>query len=346
MESKPVPSPQASGETLTGQQKAALLLISLGAEVSAQVLKSMNEEEIESLTTEISRLRSIAAGTTDSVLDEFHQMLLAQEYIAQGGVEYARELLDRALGPTRSREILERLRNLIQPAAFDIIKKVDPKSLLDFIRREHPQTIALILSNMDPNQAAHILSELPGDLQSDVIMRIAIMDKTNPEVIQQIEEILESRLSNLFTQEVSVSGGVKAVAEIVNRLDRSTERELLTALQDQDGELAENIRRLMFTFEDIIRVDDRGVQRILKEIDQRDLALALKAVGPEVSGKIFKNMSERAGSLLREEIGYLGPVRLRDVEDAQRRVVEAVRRLEETGEVIIQGRGGKDDIVV
>lgn len=332
--------------SLSGTQKAAILLISLGAELSAQVFKAMNEDEIEELTTEISRLPNVPAVTTGDVLEEFHQMALAQEYIAQGGVTYASEVLERALGPKRAREILERLKGQIQPAAFEIVKKVDPKNLLDFIRREHPQTIALILANMDPKQAAQILSELSPDLQSDVVLRIATMDKTNPEVIKQIESILENRLSSLFTQEVSISGGVKSVAEIMNRLDRSTERTLLGTLQEQDGDLAENIRRLMFTFEDIVHVDDRGVQRILKEIDQRDLALALKAAGAEVAGKIFKNMSERAAALLKEEIGYLGPVRLRDVEESQRRIVEVVRRLEESGDIIVQGRGGQDDVVV
>jgi flagellar motor switch protein FliG len=288
----------------------------------------------------------VESNTRGAVLDEFHQMVLAQEYIAQGGLEYATDLLERALGRERAGEILERLRSTIQPAAFDILRKIDPKSLLDFIRREHPQTIALILANMEPKQAALILSELPADLQSDVIVRIATMDKTNPEVIQQVEQVLESRLSSLFTQEVSISGGVKVVAEIMNRLDRSTERSLLGTLQEYEAEMAENIRRLMFTFEDIIRVDDRGIQRILKEVEQRDLAFAMKAASAEVAGKIFKNMSERAGSLLREEIGYLGPIRLKDVEEAQRRIVDVVRRCEESGEVIVQGRGGKEDVVV
>jgi flagellar motor switch protein FliG len=333
-------------EQLNGAQKAAVLLISMGAELSAQVFKLMNEDEIEELTTEISRMQNVGATTTGLILEEFHHMARAQEYISQGGLAYASEVLERALGPKRACEVLERLKSQLQPAAFEIVRKVDPKNLLDFIRREHPQTIALILSNMDPKQAAQILSELPGELQSDVVLRIALMDKTNPEVIKQIETILETRLSSLFTQEVSISGGVKSVAEIMNRLDRSTERALLGVLQEQDGTLADNIRRLMFTFEDIVHVDDRGVQRILKEIDQRDLSLALKAAGPEVGTKIFKNMSERAGALLKEEIGYLGPVRLRDVEESQRRIVDVVRRLEETGEIIVQGRGGQDDIVV
>jgi flagellar motor switch protein FliG len=333
-------------EQLSGVQKAAILLISMGAELSALVFKLMKDEEIEELTTEISRMQNVGAATTGLILEEFHHMALAQEYISQGGLAYASEILERALGPMRAREILERLKGQLQPAAFEIVRKVDPKNLLDFIRREHPQTIALILSNMDPKQAAQILSELPAELQPDVVLRIATMDKTNPEVIKQIETILETRLSSLFTQEVSLSGGVKSVAEIMNRLDRSTERTLLGVLQEQNGDLADSIRRLMFTFEDIIHVDDRGVQRILKEIDQRDLSLSLKAAGPDVGNKIFKNMSERAGALLKEEISYLGPVRLRDVEESQRRIVDVVRRLEETGEIIVQGRGGQDDVVV
>jgi flagellar motor switch protein FliG len=337
---------QAGRENLTGHQKAAILLVSLGAENSAEVFKTMNEEEIEDLTTEISRLHNVAASTTGAVLEEFHQMALAQEYITQGGLSYAAEILERALGSKRAMEILERLRGVLQPAAFDIVKKVEPKTLLDFIRREHPQTIALILANMDPRRAAPILSELPAELQLDVVLRIATMDKTNPEVIRQIETILESRLSSVFTQEVSISGGVKAVAEIMNRLDRSTERTLLSALQGHESELADGIRRLMFTFEDLVHVDDRGVQRILKEVDQRDLVLALKAASPDVAAKIYKNMTERAGALLKEEISYLGPVRLRDVEDSQRRVMEVVRRLEEAGDIIIQGRGGQEDIVI
>lgn len=333
-------------DTLTGQQKAAILLVSLGAEVSAQILKIMSEDDIEEITTEISRLQNVVAGTRGAVLDEFQQMVLAQEYITQGGLGYAAEILERAVGSKRASEILDRLRGMIQPAAFNILKKIDPKSLLDFIRREHPQTIALILANMEPKQAALILPELPADLQSDVIIRIATMDKTNPEVVQQIERILETRLSSLFTQEVSISGGIKAVAEIMNRLDRSTEHALLSTLQEYEAELAENIRRLMFTFEDIVRVDDRGLQRILKESEQRDLVLALKASSTDVASKIYRNMSERAGTLLREEIGYLGPVRLKDVEEAQRRIVDVIRRLEESGDVIVQGHGGQEEIVV
>ena len=333
-------------DTLSGQRKAAILLVSLGAEISAEIFKSMNDEEIESLTTEISRLGNVSAGTKGAVLEEFHQISVAQEYITQGGVSYAAEILERALGPRRAKEIMDRLRSLIEPAAFEFLQKVDLKMLLDFIRQEHPQTVALILANMQPVRAAQILAELPADMQSDVVLRIATMDKTSPEVIKQIETILESRLASLITQDVSLSGGVKAVAEIMNRLDRSTEKSLLTFLQERDAELADSIRSLMFTFDDIVSVDDRGMQRILKEIDQRDLALALKAANTDVAGKVFKNMSERAGGLLKEEIGYLGPVRLKDVEESQRKIMEVVRRLEESGEIIVSGRGGAGDVLV
>lgn len=342
----PAPESQLVAEALSGHRKAAILLVSLGAEISAEIFKGMNEEEIESLTTEISRLGNVPASTKGAVLEEFHQIAMAQEYMAQGGVTLAQEILERALGPKRAREILERLRSLIEPAAFEFLRKVDPKMLLDFIRQEHPQTVALVLANMHPERAAQILAELPADLQTDVVLRIATMDKTSPEVIKQVETILESRLASLITHDVSLSGGVKAVAEIMNRLDRSTERSLLAFLQERDAELADTVRGLMFTFDDMVTLDDRGVQRVLKEVDQRDLALALKAAHPDVAAKLFKNMSERAGGLLREEIGYLGPVRLKDVEEAQRKIVQAVRRLEESGEVIISGRGGAGDVLV
>jgi len=339
--------PNASVDALNGAQKAAVLLINLGAELSAAVFKSLSDGEIEQVTTEISRLASVSPGMTSGVMEEFDQIAQAQAYIRQGGVDYAEQILQRALGPKKARDLVDRLRHeVLQPSAFEIVKRVDPKNLLEFIRREHPQTIALILANMDSKQSAQILSELPVEMQSDVILRIATMDKTSPEVVKQIESILEDRFSSMFTQEVSASGGVKSVAEIMNHLDRSTEKNLISALQEQDGQLAENVRRLMFTFEDIVHVDDRGIQKILKEIEQHDLVLALKASSPEVSVKIFKNMSERASSLVKEEIGFLGPVRLRDVEDAQRRIVDAVRRMEEQGEIIVQGRGGQDDIVI
>jgi flagellar motor switch protein FliG len=333
-------------ESLSGLRKAAIFLVSLGADASAQVFKLLDEAEIEVLSAEISRLRDVSGNVTAAVLKEFTQMALAQEYITKGGINYAMEVLDKALGRQRALEIISRLQANLQPAPFAVMKKADPKHLLDFIRREHPQTIALILANLESDSASVILSELPPENQIDVVLRLANMDKTSPEVLKQIEQVLEKRVSAVFAQEVSSMGGVKAVAEILNRVDRNTEKKIFQTLEEIEPELAEQIKRLMFTFEDLILVDDRGIQRVLKEVDQRDLALALKAAGEDVSGKVYKNMSERAAAIIRQEIEYLGPVRLRDIEDAQLRIVSITRRLEETGEIIIAGRGGSDEIVV
>ncbi len=337
----------AATDTLNGAQKAAVLLMSLGAELSAGIFQSLDELEIETLTTEISRLPSVAPRTTRDVLAEFDHLAQTHAPVSQGGVQYASDVLQRALGPKKSREMLDRLRkDAPKPTTFEVMKRVDPKDLLAFVRREHPQTIALILANLGADQAAHILSELPPELQSDVVLRIATMDKTSPEVLQQIESILEERFASLFTQEVSLSGGAKSAADIMNRLDRSTEHTLISALQQRDGGLAESIRRLMFTFEDIVQVDDRGIQKVLKHVQQQDLVLALKASSPEVAAKVFRNMSDRAASLVKEEIGLLGPVRLRDVEQSQRRIMDVVRRMQEEGELMVQGRGDHHAIIV
>lgn len=333
-------------ESLSGLKKAAIFLVSLGADASAQVFKRLDEAEIEVLSAEISRLREVSGSVTAAVLKEFNQMALAQEYITQGGINYAMEILDKALGRQKALEIVSRLQANLQPAPFAVMKKADPKHLLDFIRREHPQTIALILANLESDAASVILSDLPPENQIDVLLRLANMDKTSPEVLKQIEQVLEKRVSAVFAQEVSSMGGAKAVAEILNRVDRNTEKKIFQTLEEIEPELAEQIKRLMFTFEDMVLVDDRGIQRVLKEVDQRDLALALKASGEDVSGKVFKNMSERAAAIIHQEIEYLGPVRLRDIEDAQLRIVSITRRLEETGEIIIAGRGGGDEIVV
>ena len=332
-------------ESMSGLRKAAILLVSLGADASAQIFKELDEAEIEVLTAEISRLRDVPGTVTSAILKEFTQMALANEFITQGGTNYAMEILEKALGRSKALEIISRLQASLQPAPFHLMRKADPKQLLDFIRREHPQTIALILANLEAESSAVILSELPAEHQLDVVLRLANMDKTSPEVLKQIEQVLEKRVSGVFAQEVSSMGGAKAVAEILNRVDRNTEKKIFQTLEEMEPELAEQIKRLMFTFEDLILVDDRGIQRVLKEVDQRDLALALKASSEDVSAKVFKNMSERAATMIRQEIEYLGPVRLRDIEDAQLRVVSITRRLEEAGEIIIAGRGGSDEIV-
>ena len=339
-------TPQTQVDTLSGIRKAAILLVSLGVEASAQIMKRLDETEIEVLSAEISKLRGVPGITTAAVLKEFTQMALAQEYITEGGLNYAMDILEKALGRQKALEIIGRLQASLQPTPFALMKKADPRHLLDFIRREHPQTISLILANLEAESSAVILSELPSEAQIDVVLRLANMDKTSPDVVKQIESVLEKRVSAIFAQEVSSVGGAQTVAEILNRVDRNTEKRIFQTLEEMEPELAEQIRRLMFTFEDLILVDDRGIQRVLKEVESRDLALALKAAGEDVSGKVFKNMSERAAAIIHQEIDFLGPVRLRDIEDAQLRIVAVTRRLEEAGEVIIAGRGGSDEIVV
>ncbi len=332
---------------LNGLQKAATLLISLGTEVAVQVLKHLTPTEVEQLTAEISRLHQIPVSVARSVLEEFQQLAGTPTATLQGGLGYVRTVLERVVGRDRAEEIVERL-SAGQSGTLTVVRRIDPRNLLNFIRREHPQTIALILANLEPSRAAKLLAELPPDLQIEVIRRIATLDKTGPEILSEIEAVLEERLASLFQPEVSPQGGgVKAAAEILNQVSRTHEQNILEGLEQVDGALAEHIRNLMFTFEDLILVDDRGIQRVLREVNQRDLAIALKAAGEEVRTKIFKNMSERARTILKEEIEDLGPVRLREVEEAQRKIVTIVRALQEAGEIVVQGRGREDgDILI
>ncbi|NPV25920.1 MAG: flagellar motor switch protein FliG [Firmicutes bacterium] len=333
------------GKGLSGRQKAAILMIALGPEMSAQIFKHLKEDEIEQLTLEIANVRKINQERRDEVIQEFYQMCMASEYINQGGIDYAKQVLERALGNQKAVEILNRITASLQVRPFDFIRKTDPSQLLNFIQSEHPQTIALIMAYLDPEKAAVILSALPHDRQADVARRIAIMDRTSPEIIKEVERVLERKLSSLVPQEVASAGGVKAVVQVLNRVDRGTEKTIMEALEIQDPELAEEIKKLMFVFEDIVQLDDRAIQRILREIDSHDLALALKGSSEEVAAKINRNMSKRAQEILREEIDFMGPVRLRDVEEAQQRIVSVIRRLEEAGEIII-ARGGGDEIIV
>jgi flagellar motor switch protein FliG len=327
---------------LSGVKKAAVLLVSLGADASAAIMKRLTDEEIEDLTLEISKIRDLSNEAVGAVLEEFAQLAQARSYIMQGGFSYARELLSRALGGERAGEILDKLQLTFQPQPFQSLRKADPKQLSDFIRREHPQTIALILANVDADMAAMILGNLPAEARLDIVQRLAAMDLTSPEVVKQVDQILERRLASLFTQEVSALGGTKTVAEILNRIDRAAEKQIFEALEPVNPKLAEEIRRLMFTFDDLVRLDDRSIQRVLKEVEQKDLALALKAANETVMQKILGNLSERAQGMLRQEIEYLGPVRLRDVEEAQAGIVRAVRALEESGELVL----ATDDVLV
>lgn len=330
---------------LTGKQKAALLLISLGPDVSAQVFKHLSEEEIEQLTLEIANVRKVDSHQKEEILDEFNEMCLAQDFISQGGITYAKDILEKALGQQKALGIINRLTATLQVRPFDFARKADPNQILNFIQNEHSQTIALVLSYLEPDQASQILSELPQDKQAEVARRIALMDSTSPEVISQVEQILEQKLSSTVTQDYTIAGGIEAVVEVLNGVDRSTERTILDALEVQDPELAEEIKKRMFVFEDIVTLDNRSIQRVIRDVENADLQLALKVASEEVKDGIFINMSKRMADTFKDEMEFMGPVRLRDVEEAQTRIVATVRRLEESGEVII-ARGGGDDIIV
>ncbi|GIQ68646.1 flagellar motor switch protein FliG [Xylanibacillus composti] len=330
---------------LSGRQKAALLLISLGPEVSANIFKHLRDEEIEQLTLEIANVRKVSSEEKEAVLNEFHEICVAQEYISQGGITYAKDILEKALGSQKAIDILNRLTATLQVRPFDFARKADPAQILNFIQNENSQTIALVLSYLSPEQSSTILSSLPQEKQADVAKRIAMMDSTSPEVISQVERVLEQKLSSTVTQDYTNAGGIESIVQILNGVDRGTERTILDALEIQDPELAEEIKKRMFVFEDIVSIDNRSIQRIIRDIENADLQLALKVASEEVRDVIFKNMSKRMADTFKEEMEFMGPVRLRDVEEAQTRIVSIIRRLEETGEIII-ARGGGDDIIV
>ncbi|MGZ9584640.1 flagellar motor switch protein FliG [Paenibacillus marinisediminis] len=330
---------------LTGKQKAAILLISLGPEVSAQIFKHLRDEEIEQLTLEIANVRKVDAAEKETVLSEFHQICMAQEYISQGGIQYAKEILEKALGASKAVDIINRLTATLQVRPFDFARKADALQILNFIQNESSQTIALVLSYLNTEQSSQILSSLPPEKQSSVARRIALMDSTSPEVISQVEAVLEQKLSATVTQDYSSAGGIESIVNILNGVDRGTERTILDSLEIQDPELAEEIKKRMFVFEDIVNIDNRSIQRIIRDIDNSDLQLALKVASEDVRTAIFRNMSKRMADTFREEMEFMGPVRLRDVEEAQTRIVATIRRLEESGEIII-ARGGGDDVIV
>jgi flagellar motor switch protein FliG len=330
---------------LTGRQKAAILLITLGPEVSAQIFKHLRDEEIEQLTLEIANVRKVDAAEKEAVMSEFHQICLAQEYISQGGITYAKEILEKALGQQKALDIINRLTATLQVRPFDFARKADAQQIFNFIQNENVQTIALVLSYLQTEQASVILSSLPPEKQAEVARRVALMDSTSPEVINQVEQVLEQKLSSTVTQDYTSAGGIESIVNILNGVDRGTERTILDSLEIQDPELAEEIKKRMFVFEDIVNIDNRSIQRIIRDIDNSDLQLALKVASEEVRESIFRNMSKRMADTFKEEMEFMGPVRLRDVEEAQTRIVSTIRRLEEAGEVII-ARGGGDDIVV
>jgi len=332
-------------EKLTGVEKAAMLLIILGPEQSASIFKHLREEEIEQLTIEIANIRSVAPQVKEEVLVEFYEICIAQQYIAEGGIGYAKELLEKALGSDKSSEIINRLTSSLQVRPFDFIQRTEAGQILNFIQNEHPQTIALILSYLKPSKASAILSELSQEKQADVAKRIALMDRTSPEIIKEVELVLEKKMSSIEGQDYTVIGGVNSVVDILNSVDRGTEKYIIETLEIEDIELAEEIKKKMLVFEDIISIDDRSIQRILREINNNDMALALKGAGQEVQNVIFNNLSSRLATMIKEDMDYMGPVRLRDVEEAQQKIVNTIRKLEEMGEIVVS-RGGGDEIIV
>jgi len=332
-------------DTISGLQKAAVLLITLGPERSAGIFKHLKEEEIEELTLEIANTRSVTPQLKEEVINEFYEVCLAQQYIAEGGISYAKELLEHALGSEKAIEVISKLTASLQVKPFEFIKKVDASQLLNFIQDEHPQTIALILSYMSTHQAAAIIAALPPDRQADVARRIAVMDRTSPDVIKEVEKVLESKFASLVNQDYTIIGGVDAVVEILNTVDRGTEKHIMETLEIEEPELADEIRKKMFVFEDILLLDDRAIQQVLRNVDNNDLAIALKSTNEQVQNAIFNNMSSRLAIMIKEDMEFMGPVRMKDVEEAQQKIVNIIRKLEDAGEIVIS-RGGGDEIVV
>ncbi len=342
---KQAASPERKEEGYTGLRKVAVFLLAVGPETAGKLLKLLDRETVEEVTRELASLGPVPAEDRQAIVEEFYNVALAKQYATEGGLAYARAVLERALPRDEAMRVMQQIEHQVHQQPFSFLQKAESENLLTFIQDEHPQTIALILSHLPPAKGAEILSGLAPAKQIEVVTRVANMEQTNPEVIREVEHGLEQRLSGIMSQQFQKVGGVEAVAEMLNLSDRATEKGILESLEAEDPDLVEQIRRLMFVFEDILLIDDKGIQTVLKEIDHDELALALKTASDEMKEKIFSNMSERAAQLIREDMEYMGPVRLSDVEAAQQRIVDVVRRLEDAGEVILQGRGDSDVVV-
>jgi len=333
-------------EVLSGLRKSAILLLSVGPQTAAEILKRLDRDMVEELTREVASLGDVSSSKRQAVVEEFYNMVLARQYVDVGGLEYARSLLERSLPREEASRIIVEIEHQVHQQPFNFLQKTESENLLTFIQDEHPQTIALILAHLPSAMAAEILAGLPAAKQVEVVTRVANMEQTNPEVIKEVERGLEQRLSGIVSQKLRKVGGVESIAEMLNLADRATEKSILESLESQEPELVEQIRRLMFVFEDILLVNDKGIQAILKEIDNDVLALALRTASDDLKAKIFKNMSERAAQLIKEDMEYMGPVRVSDVEAAQQQIVDVARRLEDAGEIIIAGRGGEAELIV
>ena len=330
---------------IAGREKAAMLLITLGPEKAAKIFQHLKEDEIEQLTLEIANIRAISPQDKQDVLNEFYEICLAQQYIAEGGIEYAKDILEKALGAESAMEVINRLTVSLQVRPFDFARKTEASQLTNFIQNEHPQTIALILSYLKPSQASGVLAALSEDKQADVARRIALMDRASPDVIKAVEREFEKKLSSLVTEDYTTVGGIDSIVEIINLVDRGTEKNIMETLDMDDPELAENIKKKMFVFEDILTLDNRSIQRILREVDNHELAVALKGTNEEVKEIIFSNISQRLATMIAEDLEYMGPKRIKEIEEAQQAIVGIIRKLEETGEIVIS-RGGGDEIIV
>ncbi len=338
-------SKQLTTRDLNGKQKAAVLLMSLDVDVAAKVFKELEMKEVEQIAVEITSMKDLPPHVVEDVISEFYQLMTAQTYMVEGGIEYAQMLLEKSWGFEQAKEIIEKIRVLTTVRGFNILKKADPQQLASFLSKEHPQTIALILSHLPPDQSAEVLNEFPDQLRGESVMRIAKLGKVSPQLVTQVEHVVDQVAESTLSQDLATAGGAKLVANILNKSNNAAAKSILEAIEDKDDNLAVEIKRLMFLFEDIVMIDDKGIQRILREVDKRDLALALKVGDDKIRNKIFKNMSERAASVVKEELEFMGPVKLKEVESAQMRIVDIIKRLEEEEEIVVGGRG-KEDVFV
>ncbi|MGB9771291.1 MAG: flagellar motor switch protein FliG [Candidatus Kapaibacteriota bacterium] len=332
-------------EELTSKQKAAVLLMSLDVDTAAKVFKQLSLEEVEQIALEITNLQDLPQNIVDQVLEEFYHLMTAQSFMIEGGLDYAQAILEKSYGYEKAKEIVEKIRVLTSVRGFSILKKADPQQLANFLSKEHPQTIALILSHLPPDLVAEVLAEFNEQLRVDVVYRIAKLGKVSPQLLQEVEHVVDQIAEQTLSQNLATAGGAQLVANILNKSNATIAKSLLETIEEKDYGLSLEIKRLMFLFEDIVTLDDRSIQRILRDVDKRDLALALKVADEKVKEKIFKNMSERAAAVVKEELEFMGPVKLKEVEAAQMRIVDIIKRLEEQEEIVIGGRGREDIFV-
>lgn len=338
--------PKTEVSNMNAIQKVAALLILLGPETASEVLKNIKDNDLlERIALEIASLNKVPISVLGRILEEFRTLFQASSYLAKGGKDYAKQVLELTYGPDHAKRIMNRLETLMNANPFQFFNEADPVQLATSFQNENPQLIALILAYLQPAQSAKILNCLPADVQAQVAMKIAEMDTTNPEILADIEKIVEMRFSSVMVQDFSQAGGIDTLANILNRTDRATERNVLDLLEVENPELADEVRELMFVFEDIVKLDNRTVQRILREINSKDLALALKGTKEEVREKIFVNMSERAQQMLRDDMEYLGPVRARDVQEIQTQICATIKSLEASGEIVIEQNADEDEFI-